>query len=60
MAAAQVLVIRRGEQGQHIHVPDTGAVVEIIVRSTPPPRKPNASKRFLVVRDGDSVKVTQL
>lgn len=59
MATAQCLVIRRGKQGQHVHVPDTGAVVELTVHTIPPPRTGRPPKRFHVVRDGDSINVIE-
>jgi hypothetical protein len=51
------LVIRRGKQGQHVQVPDGGAVVELTVLPTPQPPKPAEPKQFRVIRDGNTVNV---
>jgi hypothetical protein len=54
------LVIRRGKPGQHVEVPDAGAVVELTVHGTPQPRNRVEPKRFRVTRDGNTVNVTVL
>ena len=54
------LVIRRGKRGQHVEVPNSGAVVEVTVLPTPQPTKLVEPKRFRIARDGNTVNVTQL
>jgi hypothetical protein len=52
------LVIRRGKMGQHVRVPDTGAIVELTIRATPPLAEPIGPRLFRVVRNGDVATVT--
>lgn len=53
------LVIRRGKFGQHTFVPNTGAIVELTVQSTPPLSDPIPPKHYRVVRNGNNVNVTE-
>ena len=55
-----MLVIRRGKMGQHVRVPDTGAIVELAIKATPPLAEPIGPRLFRVVRNGDVATVTQL
>ena len=48
-----LLVIRRGKMGEHVRVPDTGALVEIAIKATPPLAEPLGPRLFRVVRTGD-------
>ena len=36
----KMLVIRRGKMGEHVRVPDTGAIVEFTIKATPPLAEP--------------------
>jgi hypothetical protein len=49
----KMLVIRRGKMGQHVRVPDTGAIVELAIKTTPPLAEPIGARLFRVVRNGD-------
>jgi hypothetical protein len=54
----KVLVIRRGKMGQHVRVPDTGAIVELTIKATPPLAEPIGPRLFRVVRNGDVATIT--
>ena len=54
------LVIRRGKMGEHVEVPDAGAVVELTVRTNPQGSDRIAPKQFQIVKDGNSATVTEL
>lgn len=53
------LVIRRGKMGQHVRVPDSGAIVEVIIRTKPRLATPVSPMRLRVARTGDTAIVTQ-
>jgi hypothetical protein len=52
------LVIRRGKVGTHVRVPDSGAMVELKIRTEPPLTHPTSAKRYEVIRAGSLTKVT--
>jgi hypothetical protein len=54
----KMLVIRRGKMGEHVRVPDTGAIVELTIKATPPLAEPIGPMLFRVVRNGDVATVT--
>ena len=54
----KMLVIRRGKMGEHVRVPDTGALVELTIKATPPLAEPLGPRLFRVVRIGDVATVT--
>jgi hypothetical protein len=54
------LVIRRGKVGQHLGVPDTGAIVELTIQATPQLSQPLTPRQFQIVRNGNTVNVTEL
>jgi hypothetical protein len=54
----KTMVIRRGKMGQHVHVPDSGVVVEITVRATPPLAEPIGPRRLRIVRAGNAATIT--
>jgi hypothetical protein len=55
----KMLVIRRGWMGEHVRVPDTGAIVEL-TKATPPLAEPIGPRLFRVVRNGDVATVTRV
>ena len=55
-----VLVVRRGSQTQHVAVPDTGAIVELRIRTTPALSAPVAPKRFRIVKQNNIANVTEV
>jgi hypothetical protein len=57
---SKMLVIRRGKYGQHVRVPDTGAIVELTIKASPPLAEPLGPRRFRVVREGAIATVTSL
>jgi hypothetical protein len=56
----KMLVIRRGRMGEHVRVPDTGAIVELTIKATPPLAEPIGPRLFRVVRNGDVATVTRV
>jgi hypothetical protein len=59
-AVGKELVIRRGKMGQHVRVPDSGAIVELAIKAIPPLTDALGPRRFRVVRNGDSAMVTHV
>ena len=59
-AVGKELVIRRGKMGQHVRVPDSGAIVELAIKATPPLVDTLGPRRFRVVRNGDTATVTHV
>ena len=55
---SKMLVIRRGKMGEHVRVPDIGAIVERTIKATPPLAEPIGPCLFRVVRIGDVATVT--
>ncbi len=51
----KMLVIRRGQMGQHVRVPDSGAIVELTIKATPPLAEPIGPRLFQVVRSGGDI-----
>jgi hypothetical protein len=54
----KALVIRRGKMGQHVRVPDSGAIVELTFTATPPLAEPMRPRQFRIVRNGDVATIT--
>jgi hypothetical protein len=58
--AGYALVVRRGKIGQHVRVPDSGAVVQLDVKTAPPLSEPQRAKQFQITRNGNTVDVTEI
>jgi hypothetical protein len=57
---SKAFVIRRGKMGQHVRVPDTGAIVELTIKATPPLTEPIGPRLFRIVRNGDVATITHV
>jgi hypothetical protein len=55
-----MLVIRRGRMGQHVSVPDTGAIIELNIKATPTLAEVIGPRLFRIVRNGDVATVTHV